>query len=131
MFMNKIIVISSPHRYAWGFWFHHSRAAAKFVCLPTYPHLTTKYTSSNAFMYGSEYHSNEFGHGGGKDLPICVWGSTVEFRVLVINGKFSCCMYNALSMEYHGDPVRRYSDYEVATQYMLMRAFQNLDYRAT
>lgn len=36
MFMNKIIVISSPYRYAWGFWFHHIRAAAKFVCLPTY-----------------------------------------------------------------------------------------------
>lgn len=68
---------------------------------------------------------------GGNDLPCCVWGSTVEFSVLTITGKFSCYMYNALSMEYHGDPVRRYSDYEVATQYMLMRAFQNLDYRAT
>lgn len=56
--MNKIIVISLPYRYAWGFWFHRSRAAAKFV--------------SNAFMYGSEYYSNEFGHGGGKDLPCCV-----------------------------------------------------------
>lgn len=82
-------------------------------------------------MYGSEYYSNEFGHGGGKDLPCCVWGSTVESGVLTITGKFSCYMYNALSMEYHGDTVRRYSDYEVATQHMLMQAFQNLDYRAT
>lgn len=49
----------------------------------------------------------------------------------MITGKFSCCMYNALSMEYHGDPVTRYSDYEVATQYILMQAFQNLDYRET
>lgn len=56
--MNKVIVISSPYRYACGFCFHHNRAAAKFVCLPTYPDLTTKYTSSNAFMYGSEYYSN-------------------------------------------------------------------------
>lgn len=72
MFMNKIIVNSSPYRYAWGFWFHHIKAAAKFVCLPTYPDLTAKYTSSNAFMYWSEYYSNVFGHGGGKDLPCFV-----------------------------------------------------------
>lgn len=33
MFMNKIIVISLPYRYAWGFWFHRSRAAAKLNSL--------------------------------------------------------------------------------------------------
>lgn len=70
--MNKIIVIKLLIVMLGLFWFHHSRAAAKFVCLPTYPDLTTKYTSSNAFMYGSEYYSNEFGHGGGNDLPCFV-----------------------------------------------------------
>lgn len=28
------------------------------LLLPTYPDLTTKYTSSNAFLFGSEYFSN-------------------------------------------------------------------------
>lgn len=50
-------------------WVFGFTISEQFVCLPTYPDLTTKYTSSNAFMYGSEYFSNEFGLGGGNDLP--------------------------------------------------------------
>lgn len=111
--MNKIIVISLFYCYVWGFWFYYSRVVVKFVCLLIYLYFIIKYIFSNVFMYGLEYYLNEFGYGGGNDFFICVWGGIVEFSVFMINGKFFCCMYNVLSMEYYGDFVIRYSDYDV------------------
>uniref|UniRef100_A0A8W8M0W1 Short-chain collagen C4 n=1 Tax=Magallana gigas TaxID=29159 RepID=A0A8W8M0W1_MAGGI len=76
--------------FAGGSWPQHTGAAAEFVCLPRDPDLTTKFTSSYAFMYGSEYDasSTEFGHDNGDDLPCSVCRSTVQSSVLMIPGRF-------------------------------------------
>lgn len=69
--------------FAGGSYCHHAGAAAEFVCLPRDPDLTTKFSSSMAFMYGSEYYQDEFGHDGGNDLPCSVCRSIAESSVLI------------------------------------------------
>uniref|UniRef100_K1QIP4 Short-chain collagen C4 n=1 Tax=Magallana gigas TaxID=29159 RepID=K1QIP4_MAGGI len=104
--------------FAGGSYCHHAGAAAEFVCLPRDPDLTTKFSSSMAFMYGSEYYQDEFGHGGGNDLPCSVCRSIAESSVLMIPGKSSC--YDGWSMQYHGDLVAGYIGNEAATQYICL-----------
>ncbi|XP_011415224.3 short-chain collagen C4 [Magallana gigas] len=106
--------------FAGGSWPQHTGAAAEFVCLPRDPDLTTKFTSSYAFMYGSEYDasSTEFGHDNGDDLPCSVCRSTVQSSVLMIPGKSSC--YDGWSMQYHGDLVAGAVVHKAATQYICL-----------
>uniref|UniRef100_A0A8W8IJR4 Short-chain collagen C4 n=1 Tax=Magallana gigas TaxID=29159 RepID=A0A8W8IJR4_MAGGI len=107
---NKTELVYSG--FAGGSYYRHNGAAAEFVCLPPDPDLTTKYTSSYAYMYGSEYYSNEFGHDGGNDLPCSVCRSTVQSSVLMIPAKSSC--YDGWSMQYQGDLVAGYTANEAA-----------------
>ena len=55
------------------------------------PDLTTKYTSSAAFMYGAEYETSDFSPRAevDNDLPCSVCRSTVGSSVLMIPGKSS------------------------------------------
>ncbi|XP_052680699.1 uncharacterized protein LOC128161462 [Crassostrea angulata] len=102
-----------------GSWWDHTGAAAEFVCLPRDPDLTTKFSSSVAFMYGSEYDSSaDFGHDTGNDLPCSVCRSTVESSVLMIPGKSSC--YDAWSMQYHGDLMAGDYVHKAASQYICL-----------
>lgn len=101
-----------------GSWYDHPGAAAEFVCLPRDPDLTTKFTSSYAFMYGSEYDSSDFGHDTGNDLPCSVCRSTIESSVLMIPGKSSC--YDGWSLQYHGDLVAGAYSHKAASQYICL-----------
>ncbi|XP_034307834.2 uncharacterized protein [Magallana gigas] len=106
--------------FAGGSWPGHKGAAAEFVCLPRDPDLTTKFTSSFAFMYGSEYDvpTTDFGHANGDDLPCSVCRSTVQSSVLMIPGKSSC--YDGWTMQYHGDLVAGHHASSAATQYICL-----------
>ncbi|XP_052676462.1 short-chain collagen C4-like [Crassostrea angulata] len=104
--------------FAGGSWRDHYGAAAEFVCLPRDPDLTTKFTSSYAYMYGSEYDSSDFGHENGDDLPCSVCRSTVQSSVLMIPGKSSC--YDGWTMQYHGDLAAGYYLSHAATQYICL-----------
>lgn len=104
--------------FAGGSWYDHTGAAAEFVCLPRDPDLTTKFTSGVAYMYGSEYDNNEFGHDAGNDLPCSVCRSTVESSVLMIPGKSFC--YDGWSMQYHGDLVAGSLHHKASTQYICL-----------
>ncbi|XP_078339788.1 short-chain collagen C4-like isoform X2 [Crassostrea virginica] len=106
--------------FAGGSWFDHTGAAAEFVCLPPDPDLTTKYTSSGAFMYGAEYETSDFAPRAknGDDLPCSVCRSTVGSSVLMIPGKSSC--YDGWSLQYHGDLVAGYHAHKTATQYICL-----------
>nr|XP_022302081.1 short-chain collagen C4-like [Crassostrea virginica] len=106
--------------FAGGSWFDHPGAAAEFVCLPPDPDLTTKYTSSYAFMYGAEYDSGDFlpRANNGDDLPCSVCRSTVGSSVLMIPGKSSC--YDGWTLQYHGDLVAGVYSVKAATQYICL-----------
>ncbi|XP_078340471.1 short-chain collagen C4-like [Crassostrea virginica] len=106
--------------YAGGSWYDHAGAAAEFVCLPPDPDLTTKYTSSYAFIYGAEYDTYDFEPRAerGNDLPCSVCQSTVGSSVLMIPGKSSC--YDGWSLQYHGDLVAGHYTYKSATQYICL-----------
>uniref|UniRef100_K1QWC4 Short-chain collagen C4 n=1 Tax=Magallana gigas TaxID=29159 RepID=K1QWC4_MAGGI len=106
--------------FAGGYWPGHKGAAAEFVCLPRDPDLTTKFTSSFAFMYGSEYDvpTTDFGHDNGDDLPCSVCRSTVQSSVLMIPVKSSC--YDGWTMQYHGDLVAGHHASSTATQYICL-----------
>eukprot|EP00105_Crassostrea_gigas_P001074 XP_011413096.2 PREDICTED: uncharacterized protein LOC105317973 [Crassostrea gigas] len=104
--------------FAGGSWYDHIGAAAEFVCLPRDPDLTSKFTSSYAFMYGSEYDTSDFGHENGDDLPCSVCRSTVHSSVLMIPGKSSC--YDGWTMQYHGDLVAGEYQNRAATQYICL-----------
>ena len=106
--------------FAGGSWFDHTGAAAEFVCLPPDPDLTTKYTSSLAFMYGAEYETSDFAPRAknGDDLPCSVCRSTVGSSVLMIPGKSSC--YDGWALQYHGDLVAGHYMHKSATQYICL-----------
>ena len=106
--------------FAGGSWWDHTGAAAEFVCLPPDPDLTTKYTSSGAFMYGAEYDSGDFlpRADNGDDLPCSVCRSTVGSSVLMIPGKSSC--YDGWTLQYHGDLVAGHYTHKAATQYICL-----------
>ncbi|XP_065939527.1 uncharacterized protein [Magallana gigas] len=104
--------------FAGGSWYDHIGAAAEFVCLPRDPDLTSKFTLSYAFMYGSEYGTSDFGHENGDDLPCSVCRSTVHSSVLMIPGKSSC--YDGWTMQYHGDLVAGQYQHRAATQYICL-----------
>nr|XP_022298579.1 short-chain collagen C4-like isoform X2 [Crassostrea virginica] len=106
--------------FAGGSWYDHIGAAAEFVCLPPDPDLTTKYTSSYAFIYGAEYDSGDFAPraNNGDDLPCSVCRSTVGSSVLMIPGKSSC--YEGWSLQYHGDLVSGVYNQNAASQYICL-----------
>ncbi|XP_022298579.2 short-chain collagen C4-like [Crassostrea virginica] len=103
-----------------GSWYDHTGAAAEFVCLPPDPDLTTKFTSSYAFIYGAEYDSGDFAPraNDGDDLPCSVCRSTVGSSVLMIPGKSSC--YEGWSLQYHGDLVSGVYNQNAASQYICL-----------
>nr|XP_022298580.1 short-chain collagen C4-like [Crassostrea virginica] len=106
--------------FAGGSWYDHTGAAAEFVCLPPDPDLTTKYTTSYAFMYGAEYDSDDFAPRAknGDDFPCSVCRSTVSSSVLMIPGKSSC--YDGWNLQYHGDLVAGSVTHKAATQYICL-----------
>lgn len=112
------LIVSFLLGFAGGSYYRHNGAAAEFVCLPPDPDLTTKYTSSHAYMYGSECYTNEFGQDGGNDLPCSVCRSTVQSSVLMIPAKSSC--YDGWSMQYQGNLVAGNTDNEAASQYICL-----------
>lgn len=85
--------------FAGGSLYDHTGAAAEFVCLPLDPDLISGFTSGTAYVYGSEYDTNEFGHRSGNDLHCSVCRSKVQSSVLMIPGKSSC--YDGWTMQYH------------------------------
>uniref|UniRef100_K1QR67 Short-chain collagen C4 n=1 Tax=Magallana gigas TaxID=29159 RepID=K1QR67_MAGGI len=104
--------------FAGGSLYDHTGAAAEFVCLPRDPDLVTGFTSGTAYVYGSEYDTNEFGHRSGNDLPCSVCRSTVQSSVLMIPGKSSC--YDGWTMQYHGHLVAGANIHKAATQYICL-----------
>lgn len=104
--------------FAGGSLYDHTGAAAEFVCLPRDPDLVTGFTSGTAYVYGSEYDTNEFGHRSGNDLPCSVCRSTVQSSVLMIPGKSSC--YDGWTMQYHGHLVAGAIIHKAATQYICL-----------
>ena len=106
--------------FAGGSWYDHIGAAAEFVCLPPDPDLTTKYTSSHAFMYGAEYDSDDFAPraNNGDDLPCSVCRTTIASSVLMIPGKSSC--YEGWTLQYHGDLVSGVYSHNAASQYICL-----------
>ena len=117
---NTYLSISFFKGFAGGSWPNHYGAAAEFVCLPRDPDLTTKYTSSYAFMYGAEYDLGDFAPraGNGDDLPCSVCRSTVGSSVLMIPGKSSC--YDGWTLQYHGDLVAGNHAAKAASQYICL-----------
>ncbi|XP_061186270.1 short-chain collagen C4-like [Saccostrea echinata] len=104
--------------FAGGSWYAHSGAAAEFVCLPPDPNLTTKFTTSNAFMHGAEYDSTDFGHNNGDDLPCVVCRRTTQSSVLMIPGMNNC--YTGWTEQYRGYlAAGQYND-AAATQYICL-----------
>ncbi|XP_061195272.1 uncharacterized protein LOC133203513 [Saccostrea echinata] len=101
-----------------GSWPDHSGAAAEFVCLPPDPNLTTKFTSSKAFMYGAEYDVPGFGHHNGDDLPCVVCRRTTQSSVLMIPGKNNC--YSGWTEQYHGYLAAGLFNSPAATQYICL-----------
>jgi hypothetical protein len=107
--------------YAGGSWYNDPGAAADFVCLTPDPDLTTKFSTTYAKMYGSEYNDEEFASHGihnGDDVPCAVCRSTVESSVVMIPGKSSC--YDGWSMQYRGDLVAGLYAHKAASQYICL-----------
>lgn len=104
--------------FAGGSLYDHTGAAAEFVCLPLDPDLISGFTSGTAYVYGSEYDTNEFGHRSGNDLHCSVCRSKVQSSDLMIPGKSSC--YDGWTMQYHGDLVAGANIHKAATQYICL-----------
>ena len=84
------------------------------------PDLTTKYTSSYAFIYGAEYDNDDLDPRAekGSYLPCSICHRTVGSSVLMIPGKSSC--YDGWALQYHGDLVAEHYMHKSATQYICL-----------
>ena len=74
-------------------------AAVNYLCLPKQPEWLTRSANGNAYLFGGEYDSTEFGLQDGDDIPCAVCRTTAN-SVVMIPARVNC--YSGWTRQYYG-----------------------------